>query len=296
MNDKLKKYEQIWKSTKIYEDLSSIENAVMELQNYFGIESNKVRSRMINGGKMLADEWNCYFRNRKMEYKNIIEFYDNTINEIFELMFWHCKEFPNKPLQYVFALDVAKRRGYKRYLDYGSGVGTAGILFAKNDFQVTLADISSKNLDFCRFRFKDRNLTANFIDLKNDGLEGRKYDFITCLDVLEHIPNPIGTLMTLRSCLADGGLLIVNVPFGKDEDRPMHIVTDVRIADKIRALGFSYDRTLANECKKLTKKYILVLKKVDRSCVSNKLYLIYDSIPMGIRRPLSKVIRMFVKE
>lgn len=38
------------------------------------------------------------------------------------------------------------------------------------------------------------------------------YDFVFCLEVLEHVPHPFGTLSEIRRVLRPGGVLILSVP------------------------------------------------------------------------------------
>ena len=47
------------------------------------------------------------------------------------------------PLAYVLALRFAQQHGCQSYLDFGAGVGSGGLLFARHGLQTTLADISS---------------------------------------------------------------------------------------------------------------------------------------------------------
>jgi hypothetical protein len=114
------------------------------------------------------------------------------------------------------------------------------------------------------------------------------YDVITCFDVLEHVLQPLRVLDTLKHALRDHGILIITVPFGKDDNRPMHIVTDRKIANAIRSAGFNYDWNLIKECEISITRSVLVLKKTRRSCIVNRLYFLYDNIPLNLKKFLSK--------
>jgi SAM-dependent methyltransferase len=67
------------------------------------------------------------------------------------------------------------------------------------------------------------------------------FDFTFCIEVLEHVPNPWGTLTEIRRVLRPGGVLILSVP------NPYHwkeIVWNVfRIADR---QGHAYGWTIQN--------------------------------------------------
>src|SRR2546427_172036 len=80
------------------------------------------------------------------------------------------------PLSYVTALEFAAREGCRSCLDFGAGVGSGGILFARHGFDVGLADISSPLLNFSRWRFETRNLPAEFFDLKAQTLPRAAFD------------------------------------------------------------------------------------------------------------------------
>ncbi|MDQ3515902.1 MAG: class I SAM-dependent methyltransferase [Gemmatimonadota bacterium] len=40
----------------------------------------------------------------------------------------------------------------------------------------------------------------------------RSYDFVFCIEVLEHVPNPFAAFGEINRVLADGGVLVVSVP------------------------------------------------------------------------------------
>jgi 2-polyprenyl-3-methyl-5-hydroxy-6-metoxy-1,4-benzoquinol methylase len=123
-------------------------------------------------------------------------------------------------------LKFAAAHGARKVLDFGSGVGSGGLLFAQNGFDVTLADISSVLLEFCAWRFKQRDLRARFIDLKAERLPTQSLDFITAMDVFEHLTEPVGTVDVLADALRPGGYIFGRFASEIDPDRPMHIVQD----------------------------------------------------------------------
>lgn len=290
-NKIINEYSKTWELIKLDKTRSFEDNAILEIKDYFGYADENIKEIMASSEKLLAAEWNKHFLNKKLEESSIVNFYDKTKLEIFELMNWHYFSFKNGPLQYVFALDVGQRNDYMNYLDYGSGIGTGGILFALKNFKVTLADISTANLNFCKYRFKKRGIEAEFIDIKQTELKKQGFDIITCFDVLEHTINPIKVLSTLRGLLNDSGILIINTPFKNDIDRPMHIVTSQKILNYIRAVGFSYDWNLTFESKLSIGRQVLVLKKINRNLVLRGVFLFYDNLPLYLKKKLSFLVK-----
>lgn len=295
-NKIINEYSKTWELIKLDKTRSFEDNAILEIKDYFGYADENIKEIMASSEKLLAAEWNKHFLNKKLEESSIVNFYDKTKLEIFELMNWHYFSFKNGPLQYVFALDVGQRNDYINYLDYGSGIGSGGILFALRNFKVTLADISSANLEFCKYRFRKRSLEVNLIDLKKNKPKKREYDIITCFDVLEHAWNPIEILKILRDALKDSGILIINTPFKKDRKKPMHIATNKKIANNIRSTGFSHDWNLVIECERNIKRQVFVLKKQNRNFVLNKMFFIYDNMPIFAKRMLSCYYRKIINK
>ncbi|MCM8823080.1 MAG: methyltransferase domain-containing protein [Candidatus Omnitrophica bacterium] len=283
---KFQDYINFWETTKLFRDYSLSESAILELRGYFGYEREEVLYLLERSQKLLAEEWNKYFANyRKLSEETINKFYNTTQMEIFELMYWHYFKIKDGPLQYTFALDIAQRYGFKNYLDYGSGIGTGGILFALNNFNVSLADVSSTNLEFCKYRFYKRNLKAQLIHLltSQKQLKGKEYEIITCFDVLEHVMDPLYVLNILKNVLRDNGILIINMPFFNDDKRPMHIVKDCLIRNKIRSIGYSFDWHLMVEARRNIRRPLFVLKKKNRNLFMNKLCFLCDNMFLSLK-------------
>lgn len=103
----------------------------------------------------------------------------------------------------------------------------------------TGSEYSPQGLDFARKRLPDADFYV--LDLSKENL-GKKFDLITCIDVLEHIPDDSAALKNLLAMT--GGYLILSVPLG-----PLFQVEAVRMGHvhgysryefegKIRDAGF----------------------------------------------------------
>ena len=102
-----------------------------------------------------------------------------------------------------------------------------------------MADISSTLLDFSRRRLKARGIPATFIDLKTNELPAGKYDFITAMDVFEHIAEPEKAVEPVASALRPGGILFGRFNVQPDEDHPSHIAHDFGPTfERLAKLGF----------------------------------------------------------
>jgi SAM-dependent methyltransferase len=154
-------------------------------------------------------------------------------------MWWHTLRDDMSPLAYVTALQFASNAGAKTYLDFGSGVGSGCILFRRHGFNVSLADISDVLLSFSRYRFRRRRIDARFTDLKVDRLPGAAFDFITAMDVFEHLVDPVDALDSLDRALRPGGHICGRFAGEDDPDRPQHIVQNFDpVFERFAELGY----------------------------------------------------------
>lgn len=263
------------------------ESIVNELCGYFDMEPERVRVFLSESQELFCEEWKKRKINSKKEY-SVIDFYNSTYLEIFELMYWHLTVSDGRPLNYLCVNEIAKRFGAKKYLDFGSGVGSGAIVLMNNGFDVTCADISTPLLNFISYRLKIRNLHADLIDLKCQELKKDCFEIITCFDVLEHLVYPEKTLKKLREALKDDGLLILNnADCGEDKERPMHIAR-INLERRLRCLGFYQLWDLQENFKNASTSYVIVLKKVKRNFLLNFFYFFYDNFISGIVYNLKK--------
>lgn len=213
---------------------SLLDTVLQELSDYFGVPRDEALRRAELGDEKLKEEWLALDPRTPEE---IADFYKASPTYIYELMYWHSCVNDSRPLLYVPSVRLAHAAGAIRYLDFGSGVGSQGLLFAKHGMETTLADIAPQMLDLCRWRFKRHGVAATFIDLNVESLPRDHYDFITAMEVLEHVPNPFETIRSLVTALRYGGMLYFSAPFREDSLRPMHVVTQPSALWAIRSLG-----------------------------------------------------------
>jgi SAM-dependent methyltransferase len=218
-----------------YSDLG--ESTVYEIGSYLGNpDLDEVRALCSQALRTLKGEWR-----RKVpvpDRESVESFYDSSGAMLYELMWWHTLIDDLSPLAYVVSLDFAARHGCRSLLDFGSGVGSGGIFFARRGFPASLADISSTALDFSYWRFEKRGLAAHHIDLKKESLPEDAFDFITAMDVFEHLVDPVSTTRELWRALKRGGFLFGRFHSELDEDRPHHIVLDFTATlEELASLG-----------------------------------------------------------
>ena len=83
-------------------------------------------------------------------------------------------------------------------------------------------------------------LCARQIDLKKEDLPDCEFDFITAMDVFEHLVDPVGAVRQLWKALKKGGYLFGRFHAEIDEDRPHHIILDFEPTFReLENLGFA---------------------------------------------------------
>jgi glycosyltransferase involved in cell wall biosynthesis/2-polyprenyl-3-methyl-5-hydroxy-6-metoxy-1,4-benzoquinol methylase len=237
-------------------------SVLRELQDYFGMSAPEVEARLQGSRQQFVQEWYDGKVNPRAE-SQVVHFYNSTSSEIFELMHWHSTHPEEGGANYVCALRLAQRMGARRCLDYGSGVGAGAILLAAHGLEVTLADIATPLLEFAAWRLSRRALPGACIDLKAASLPEGRYDLVTCLDTLEHVPNPREIIKSIRRSLRPGGILIVHAPGGRSEKYPEHLVHDPMLVAKLRSLGFRYRSDLVTALGDARWGDLRVLEKAD---------------------------------
>lgn len=229
-----------WSDALRLEGIDSLqESIVLEIGSYCGNEDLLgIREECRGALAGVKREWQS--RVGDVNPQSVERFYNQSEAMLFELIWWHSLTEDLSPLAYVVALHFAEEHSCRDCLDFGSGVGSGGLLFARHALTVTLADISSPALAFSRWRFHKRGLEATHLDLKQTSLPHAAYDLVVAMDVFEHLVEPVRAVETLWRALRPGGFLFGRFQAEADDDRPHHITLDFGATLKrMEELGFT---------------------------------------------------------
>ena len=211
------------------------ESMVAELAEYLSEKPGAVAAACAAGRDSVAQEWNARRLRKESPPSDVVEFYRTTTSYLFDLTTFNSVYPHTATLESL--VEMARKQGLTKVLDFGSGIGSVGLFFALNGMEVTLADVSEPLMEYAAWRFKARGLNLRLINLNREGLPKDTFDVVTAFDVLEHLPCPADTLRTLAVAMKPGGLIALNVE-ETDAAFPQHIATYEEVFSTVAAVGF----------------------------------------------------------
>lgn len=138
------------------------------------------------------------------------------------------KMYMEHSARYRFAAQLA--RGCN-VLDIGCGVGYGSALLsdigAKN---VTAFDLSTDAIEYARINFSRNNISFS-VKNAEDFSFNRKFDLITCFELIEHVNNPEAVLDRVAECIAPSGALVISTPRAKQKKRNEFHVKEFEYAE-----------------------------------------------------------------
>jgi 2-polyprenyl-3-methyl-5-hydroxy-6-metoxy-1,4-benzoquinol methylase len=168
---------------------------------FTGEDSELVYQKACTGVLPVADKWKV---DRPETPDEVRAFYGNTPQYFYDLVKWNSTPGFQRLLNRLAGITGA------RVLEFGGGIGTLAEYLAVRGNMVDYYDVPGVLLDFVRWRFArlPENLRPHIIERWKIG----EYDWVTAVDVLEHLhPDEFaGTCNRLAWALKPGGRLFVH--------------------------------------------------------------------------------------
>lgn len=110
-------------------------------------------------------------------------------------------------IRHMFLADVKPGK----LLDVGCGNGIFLHRMHNLDWSVTGIDFDAKAIEYAK-KMHGGDLTFINTDLSSARFADNSFDAVTMSHVIEHVPDPVGTLIEIRRILKSGGRLVVTTP------------------------------------------------------------------------------------
>ncbi len=135
-----------------------------------------------------------------------------------EAAFWWDPAGPFKTLHHLnpVRLDYIRQQtplAGQKVLDVGCGGGLLCEAMAAEGAQVTGIDLAAETLQTARLHLLESGLEVDYRQVAVEDLaktEAGQYDVVTCLEMLEHVPDPASVIRATVRLLKPGGTLILS--------------------------------------------------------------------------------------
>ncbi|MCF8069268.1 MAG: bifunctional 2-polyprenyl-6-hydroxyphenol methylase/3-demethylubiquinol 3-O-methyltransferase UbiG [Desulfobacterales bacterium] len=111
------------------------------------------------------------------------------------------------PLRMSFIQDTVNCSG-KKILDIGCGGGVLSEALAEKGAHVTGIDVGKQAISVAASHAKGNNLDISYVQETVEGFSKTfpdKFDVITCMELIEHIPDPFSVISAAATLLKPGG-------------------------------------------------------------------------------------------
>jgi 2-polyprenyl-6-hydroxyphenyl methylase/3-demethylubiquinone-9 3-methyltransferase len=131
---------------------------------------------------------------------------------------WWDKDGESRPLHDLnparlnYVADRIALKGV-RVLDVGCGGGILSEALAAAGAQVTGIDLAPRVLDVARLHLHETGLSVDYREISVEALAGQMpgaFDAITCMEMLEHVPDPGSVIAACARLLKPGGRLFLS--------------------------------------------------------------------------------------
>jgi len=111
------------------------------------------------------------------------------------------------PLRLNYIDKIAGLNG-KQVLDVGCGGGILSESMARRGATVTGIDLGDKPLNVAKLHAKESQLDVEYLKISAEEMAAahpQTYDIVTCMEMLEHVPDPASTIKACAQLVKPGG-------------------------------------------------------------------------------------------
>jgi 2-polyprenyl-6-hydroxyphenyl methylase/3-demethylubiquinone-9 3-methyltransferase len=116
------------------------------------------------------------------------------------------------PVRLAYVADRATLKG-EHALDVGCGGGLLSEALARAGAHVTAIDLAPAVLDVARLHLHESDLSVDYREISVEALADELpgyFDVITCMEMLEHVPDPGSAIRACAALLKPGGKLFLS--------------------------------------------------------------------------------------
>lgn len=99
-----------------------------------------------------------------------------------------------------------------KVLTYGDGMGIDTCYLSAAGHDTHYYELSQRSINFAKKLSKSANTPITFLT-KEGSIPTAAFDYVVCLDVLEHVPDPPALVREFATYLKPGGVLFCSAPF-----------------------------------------------------------------------------------
>lgn len=112
------------------------------------------------------------------------------------------------PLRLGWISDLAGGLQNKKVIDVGCGGGILAEAMAAQGADVTGIDLAQRSLKVARLHSLETGIKVNYQYISVEEMAAQqpaKYDVVTCMEMLEHVPNPASVIQACAQLVKPGG-------------------------------------------------------------------------------------------
>lgn len=215
------------------------DNMLQDLHEFTKRPMENVRNDMVDSARLNNEEWRAY---NPLTPEGRRVFYTVNRTYLYTLARWNSEEW-----RWMWSTRIANYcadHDVKTVVDVGGGIGTdlLAVLMRCPKARGVLIELNEECCKFAQFRQQKYDLWERLIVYPSLGEKPQLVDMTICMDVLEHMDNPIKAFTPIVK--ASRHLATNFCGNFKNEDFPMHLPQNAELRGKylemLRALDPSY--------------------------------------------------------